>query len=307
MDMLPVFSQMGILFLTAALGFVGAKCGVMDETSNTTLSKVVLNLTLPCTVLSSAFSGERMLENTEVLGLMLMSAVSMVLLILFSKGIMALLRVPGEHRGVCEFTMLFSNGGFIGYPVLRVIFGPESVFFAAVITLIHTLLSYSYGVVLIRGREGGRGFTLKDLLSPVAVSSVMACCIYMLDLKLPAFAKDFLSFVDQGTSPFSMLIIGCAMAFTKGSHSAHSWKSYLALALKMILVPVICWYAMTLMGVDAFVAGIFAVIFALPAAASTTMFCARYGKDQSLASSAVLLSTAFSAISLPLLCGLLFR
>lgn len=306
MDMMPVFSQMGILFLTAALGFVGAKGGVLNENSNETLSKAVLNLTLPCTVLCSAFSGERLLTNAQVLSLMLVSAVSIVPIILFCKGLMMVLGVPKQHRGPCEFMLLFSNGGFIGYPVLRVIFGPEAVFFSAVISLIYTLLSYSYGVVLIRGREGDRGFTLKDLLSPVSVSSIAALIIYVMKLELPDFAMSFLKFVDQGTSPFSMIVIGCAMAFTKGSQLEGSWRTYLALAIRMILVPIVMWHILTAAGMQYMAAGTFSVIFALPAAASTTMFCARYGKDQTLASTGVLLSTALSALTLPLLCGLLF-
>lgn len=306
MDMMPVFSQMGILFLTAALGFLGAKWGVLNENSNETLSKAVLNLTLPCTVLCSAFSGERLLTNAQVLSLMLVSVASIVPMILLLKGLMVLFRVPKAHRGTCEFMLLFSNGGFIGYPVLRVIFGPEAVFFSAVISLVYTLLTYSYGVILIRGREGERGFTLKDLFSPVSVSAIAACVVYVLELRLPTFAMDFLKFVDQGTSPFSMIVIGCAMAFTKRSQLEGGWRTYGALAVRMVLAPVLLWYILTAIGLQYMAAGTFAVIFALPAAASTTMFCARYGKDQTLASTGVLISTALSALTLPLLCGLLF-
>lgn len=305
MDMLPVFSQMGILFLTAALGFVGAKTGVMDEKSNGVLSKIVLNLTLPCTVLYSALSSDRILSNTQVLLLMLMSACSAVLLILFSKVVLFLLRIPKEQRGVSEFLLLFSNMGFIGYPILRTLFGSDSVFYAAAISMIYTLLSYSYGVVLIRGKGSGKGFTLKDVLSPMAVSSVVACVIYMLKLKVPTFLLDYLKFVDQGTSPFSMIIIGCSMGFATVKQFKGRFRTYVALLLRMIIGPVICWLLMGQFPDSSFVLGIFAVMYALPAAASTTMFCARYNRDQTLSSSAVLLSTIVSAVTLPLLCFLI--
>lgn len=306
MDMTNVISQMGILFLTAALGYLGAKTGCMNEDSNGMLSKIVLNLTLPCTVLSAAFSGERFLTNAQVGQLMLLSCVVSGVLILVAKGLMALLRVPKDHRGVCEFLMLFSNVGFIGYPMLRTIFGQSAVFYAAVISMIHTVLSYSYGVYLIRGKEGGRGFTAKDLLSPMAVSSVAACILYVLDVELPEFCLSFLKFVDQGTSPLSMMIIGCSMAFAKRNTMKDAWRTYGALALRMILVPLACWFVLRIVTGNDLIAGIFAVIFALPSAASTTMFCARYGKDQTLASSAVLLSTAMSILTVPLLCVLIF-
>lgn len=305
MDMLPVFSQMGILFLTAALGFVGAKTGVMDEKSNGVLSKIVLNLTLPCTVLYSALSSDRILSNTQVMLLMLMSAFSALLLIGFSKIVLFLLRIPAEQRGVSEFLLLFSNMGFIGYPILRTIFGSDSVFYAAAISMIYTLLSYSYGVILIRGKGSGKGFTLRDVLSPMAVSSVVACIIYMLKLDMPAFVLDYLKFVDQGTSPFSMIIIGCSMGFATAKQFQGGFRTYTALTLRMLLIPVVCWLLMLRFPDHAFVLRIFAVMYALPAAASTTMFCARYNRDQTLSSSAVLLSTIISALTLPLLCALI--
>lgn len=305
MDMLPVLSQMGILFLTAALGFLGAKTGVMDERSNGVLSKIVLNLTLPCTVLYSALSSDRTLSNTQVLLLMLMSFCSALLLIVFAKVVMFLLHIPTEQRGVTEFLLLFSNVGFIGYPILRTILGSDSVFYAAAISMIYTLLSYSYGVVLIRGKGSGKSFTLKDILSPMAVSSVVACIIYMLKLNVPAFVLDYLKFVDQGTSPFSMIIIGCSMGFATFKQFQGGFRTYVALLLRMIAAPVICWLLMKQFPDSTFVLQIFAVIFALPAAASTTMFCARYNRDQTLSSSAVLLSTIVSAVTLPLLCLLI--
>ena len=306
MDMLPVFSQMGILFLTAALGFVGARTGVMDEKSNGVLSKIVLNLTLPCTVLYSALSGERTLSALQVGGLMLTSLCTAVAMIAFAKLIMWLLKVPQEQRGVCEFLLLFSNMGFIGYPILRMLFGGQAVFFAAATSMVYTLLSYSYGVILIRGRGSDGGVRLRDVLSPMAVSSIVACIIYILKLQLPAFLLDYLKFVDQGTSPFSMIIIGCSMGFAKMEQFRGGGRTYVALILRMLIMPVAAWFALSGIVADPLVAKIFVVMFALPAAASTTMFCARYGKDETLSSSAVLLSTIVSALTLPILCGLLF-
>lgn len=306
MDMLPVFGQMGILFLTAALGFVGARTGVMDEKSNGVLSKIVLNLTLPCTVLYSALSGERVLSALQVGGLMLTSLCTAVVMIAFAKLIMWLLKVPAEHRGVCEFLLLFSNVGFIGYPILRMLFGGQAVFFAAATSMVYTLLSYSYGVILIRGKNGKGGISFRDVLTPMSVTSVIACVLYALKVELPDFLLDYLGFVDQGTSPFSMIIIGCSMGFARMEQFRGGGKTYAALILRMLIMPVFFWFVLSGFFTDPLVAKIFVVMFALPAAASTTMFCARYGKDETLSSSAVLLSTIVSALTLPILCGLLF-
>jgi|GEM_PF-7028882 len=46
--MLPVVSQMGVLFFVVALGFAGAKCRVLDKDSNEMLSRAVIDLILIC-------------------------------------------------------------------------------------------------------------------------------------------------------------------------------------------------------------------------------------------------------------------
>ena len=83
------------------------------------------------------------------------------------------------------------------------------------------------------------------------------------------------------------------------------WLGISALLLRMLIAPVICWLLMKQLPDSTFVLQIFAVIFALPAAASTTMFCARFEKDGTVAALCVLLSTILCAILLPLYCTLL--
>ena len=87
MDMLPVVSQMGILFAAVALGFIGAKAGVLRADSNEQLSKLVLNLTLPCSVLYSAMDAEKLLSNGQILLLTLVACVTAGALVLLAAGL----------------------------------------------------------------------------------------------------------------------------------------------------------------------------------------------------------------------------
>ena len=50
MDITQMISQMGILFFTASLGFVGAKVGYIPKEANRILSRIVLDIALACSV-----------------------------------------------------------------------------------------------------------------------------------------------------------------------------------------------------------------------------------------------------------------
>lgn len=306
MDMLPVVSQMGVLFFLVALGFVGAKCHVLDRNSNEMLSRVVIDLILPCSILYSAISGEHLLSNVQTLLLMAVACIIAILLILLAWLLVKIFRIPADQAGVSKFMIIFTNATFVGFPVVRVIFGSSAVFFVAVFNMVFMLLAYTYGVALIGSREQKTHFSWNMLLTPLVISSVLAFTLYLANFKAPAFLIDALGFVDQMTSPLSMLTIGCALAFAPMKNILRAWRVYVMLLIRMLLFPIAFYYLMGLVIDNTLILGVATIIVAMPAPASTTMFCAKYDGDQTLASSSVFISTLLSIGTIPLLCRILF-
>ena len=306
MNMIPIISQMAILFLTVGLGFIGAKTGCMNEDSNGLLSKIVLNLTMPCSILYSVFKSSRVLSNGQVVLLLIMAGFAALIMIILSKILTCLFQIPDIQKGICEFMILFSNSAFIGYPVIRIIFDENASFYAAVVNMVFTTLSYTYGVTLFVKKDENHPLDVKVFLTPMVISSVAACAFYMVNIQIPDFLKDFLGFVDQVTSPLSMVSIGCALAFTSGRYMTRMWRVYLAIVLRMMAAPIFIALIMRLFISNQLMIGIVAIIVAMPAAASTTMFAAKYHGDQALASACVFTSTLASVVTIPLVSAILF-
>ena len=306
MDMLPVVSQMGVLFAAVALGFIGARFGVLRADSNEQLSKLVLNLTLPCSVLYSALDAERLLSNKQILLLTLVACVTACVMVLLAAGLARLFGIPPEQRGVSKFMLVFTNSAFIGFPVLRVLFGASSIFYASIFNLVFMVLSYTYGVALISGRERAQ-ISWRMALTPMVISSLLAYAIYLTDFHAPAYVVRVLEFIDPVTSPLSLMTIGCALATQPMKGAFKAWRVHAALAVRMLAFPVAYYLLMRLFIDSPVILGVTTVIVAMPAAASTTMFCAQYDGDQALASAGVFLTTVLSVASIPLLAGLLFR
>lgn len=306
MDMLPVISQMGILFAAVALGFIGAKFGVLRADSNEQLSKLVLNLALPCSVLYSALDAERLLDNRQILILTLIACATAGVMVLLAAGLTRLFGISPEQRGLSKFMLIFTNSAFIGFPVLRVLFGASSIFYASIFNLAFMVLSYTYGVALIGGREHTH-LSWRMALTPMVISSLLAYVIYMTGFHAPAFFVNALKFIDPVTSPLSLMTIGCALATQPMKGAFKAWRVHAALALRMLAFPVAYYLLMRLFIDNTVILGVTTVIVAMPAAASTTMFCAKYGGDQALASAGVFITTVLSVVSIPMLAWLLFR
>ncbi|MEN6417822.1 MAG: AEC family transporter [Clostridiaceae bacterium] len=304
--MLPVVSQMGILFAAVALGFIGAKFGVLRADANEQLSKLVLNLTLPCSVLYSALGAERLLDNRQILILTLIACATAGIMVLLAAGLTKMFGIPLEQRGVTKFMLIFTNSAFIGFPVLRVLFGASSIFYASIFNLAFMVLSYTYGVALIGGRENTR-LTWRMVLTPMVISSLLAYAVYLTGFHAPEFLVNTLKFIDPVTSPLSLMTIGCALATQPMKGAFRAWRVHGALALRMFAFPTAYYFCLRLFIVNPVILGVTTIIVAMPAAASTTMFCAKYGGDQALASAGVFITTVLSIASIPLLAGLLLR
>ncbi len=306
MDMSPIISQMGILFIVVALGFVGAKSGVLNMGTNELLSRAVTDLILPCSILYSAFSSDRMLNNLQILLLTVVACVTAALLILLAWLLVKIFRIPAEQAGVTKFMIIFSNSVFIGFPVIRVIFGTGAIFYTSIINMVFMLLCYTYGITLVGKCAVKFQFSWNAFRTPMVVSSILAYIIYLTNFRIPSFFVDALGFIDQMTSPLSMLTIGCALAFIPLKNLFAQKRAYVALLIRMVLFPVAFYYLMGLFISNPIILGVATIIVAMPAPASTTMLCARFGGDQSLASSGVFLTTLLSIGTIPLICWLLF-
>lgn len=302
MNISLLVTQMGILFFTIALGYSGAKLGVTNSETNRQISQIVIKLTLPCTILYSVLGSEHILQVQDVLVLTLVAFVSAGALILFAVILVHVLRIPAEQAGVVKFMLIFSNSAYIGFPVVRIFFGANAVFTAAIFNMAAYLLCYTYGIMLISGKRGKPGDWLQVLRTPIVISSVLAYILYLSKLRVPGLITDAFRFVDQATSPLSMLTIGFALAASPIRKMAGSWRGLAALGARMIVFPAIWFFLMRQFVHNPIILGVSTILVAMPAPAGTPMLCASYNNsNQTLASSGVLLSTLLSILTIPVI------
>ncbi|HHU89888.1 MAG TPA: hypothetical protein GXZ22_02380 [Clostridiaceae bacterium] len=301
MNMASIIEQMVVLLFASMLGFVGAKLNIMNDDSNKHLSRIVLNLTLPCSILASVFRNERLLSNSQTVLLTVIAFLTVGILIVVAIFLVKLLRIPSEQIGVTKFMLIFTNSIFFGFPVIRAIFGPNALFYAAIINMAFYIFCYTYGIVLVSGTKEKSHFSWKALLTPMVLASLLSYVIYFIDFQAPEFIVNALMFMDGVTSPLSMMTIGCALAAISFKKTIRAWRVYIVLIIRMLIFPFIYYFLIGLFIDNRLILSVATIITAMPAPASTTMLCANYGGDQTAASAGVLFSTLISLATIPLL------
>ena len=304
-EILPVFAQMVVLFLILILGYIGGKTKVLTIADNKPLSKMVNCITNPCSVLHSALCVERALSNGEVLKLIAITVIMYFGLILIAEITTRVLGVKPDQQGQYKFMMVFSNVGYMGIPVVRVIFGEEATFCVSIFIMVFYLFIYTYGVRQICSEPGQKGIDWKKVICPMTVSSLIAIIGYLTGVQLGGVVKDTLKTVANITTPCAMLIIGCALSTVPIKSVFTNWRLYIVALLKLLVIPVAVYLLLKPIMGASMVLGVMVVIMAMPVATIITMLSAQYDKDQTLAASSVFITTLLSVITIPLLAAVL--
>ena len=291
------------LFALVIVGYVAGKLGYLGGDFDRQLSRLVINITCPALILSSAMTGE-LPDRRYILPLLLISIVTYAALAAVAFLLPRYLTKQRTDEGAIGFALMFGNVGFMGYPVVASIFGHEAVFYAAVLNVVNTFTVFTIGTMLITGRsevEGGR-FQKKVLYSTPMLSAYLTMLIVALRIdSIPLFVSQSLTMLGNITVPAALIIIGSSMSQLPLRALLGNGTIYTTTLMRLAILPVGIHYLMTLLGFSPFVVGINTVVIAMPVATYGTILCLRHGKDTTLITEVTFITTLLAMISIPLL------
>ncbi|MDO4285384.1 MAG: AEC family transporter [Eubacteriales bacterium] len=286
-----VMVQLALLFAYIGAGFLCRKVKLLDEVSDHHFSRLILNVTLPASIIASAIgqeSGNRG-QAYLVLGLALF--------------VFLLLPVMGhlfQRFTGCEDTyklmLTYSNLGFMGFPIMEALYGQTGMFYAALFMMVFNASIFSYGISVL---EKGRGFDFKRLLTPGMISAVLALLIFSLNLPVPGGVEQFLSTVGDITSPLAMITLGSTLAGVSMKAALQNKMLYLFSLCKLVLWPALIWGILQFFVEDPVVLGVCTILVSLPVAGNVSMLCISSGGNKKLAAEGTLVSTILSLFSIP--------
>ncbi|MBQ9067628.1 MAG: AEC family transporter [Eggerthellaceae bacterium] len=305
-DLGTAISAMVVLLVTASVGFLAAKLGWLDDHVFSKLSKILLNITLPCMIVASVAeldqaSGQSLIASSFLYGFALYFG-----LLVLSLACNVVLRVPKNERGEYVFMGTLTNLAFIGIPVGTALFGPQAAFIAAIFILATNLVLYSLGVVICTRLSGVEGkLDLHAMLSGPLVAAVIAVLIFVAGIQLPRPIADSLVFIGDVTAPLAMMMVGQIIAKSDLSAVLGEWRIYVVTLLRQLVVPFAIWLLLRGMVPDPLILGVFVVMFAMPVGTIVPMIAANYGLDDKLPAKGTVISTILSFATIPALVALM--
>lgn len=307
MDIMVIINQMVILFLIMLLGCILCRTGIMNRDFNKRLTKILLNVTMPSLILSSVLeqTGER--DFAAVTTVFLIAVATYLLLPVIACLFVWSCRIPKEEKGLYMMMTVYSNVGFMGFPVLNALFGATAVFYAAIFNIVFNLSIYTIGVIMVYyGRAEKAPIHFKSIFSPGILFSVLAVFVYFLDLKVPYAIESTLASVGALTVPLAMMIIGATLATMNPKELLKDRHLYPYTLFRQLVLPLIYFGPLKLVIRDDFILGISAILLMMPIANTAVLYATEYDGNEKLAAKAVFLTTLFSVVSIPLLLSICF-
>ncbi len=293
-----VASQVLILFLLIGIGYLASKMHLVTEIGSQQMTNLLLIIVTPCVIISSF----QMPFDASLLRGILISSVSALAThaagALIAKFVFR--RYPGARRKVFEFAVVFSNCGFMCIPLLNAVLGQRGVFYGSFYITVFNIAQWTYGIVLMADNRHEINLR-RALINPGTLSILVALPLFLASISLPPILSTVVDSLAAINTPLAMIIIGSQMAAANLRSLFRDRQVFLAVALRLLIVPCLMMIPLSLIPMSREVALACLIPAAAPTAAVTALFATRYKQDAGLASQIIALSTLASIISIPLL------
>lgn len=297
-----VFNKIIALFLIILIGVYGTKKHIINDDVNKGLRRILLEITLPLLVINSfSFSFD------EGMGRNIITAFIYSILFMILGGIISFILLKplkGEKKKILHFANVFSNCGFIGFPIINSIFGAEGVVYTSIFNMVFTIALWTYGVMIFSDKLSKENIK-KVLLNPSIIAVYIGIPIMIFNIKLPVALLDTTKIVGDMTAPISMIIVGSILSKVKIKSIFKEASVYYGALIKLIVIPLIIYMFKLIIKDNSNVIDTIIIIQAMPAAAMTSIFAADFDKEKEYGAIVVFVTTLLSILTIPMIVKLI--
>ena len=303
------------LFFLMICGYICRKTKIIDDKASKALSRLIVTVGQPMMIIGALnnikFSKENLTTGWQVL------LISLVMHLLMAT--MALLICRPMRKGnfdrakVFEFSLVFANAGFIGFPILDSIFGNGiGSFMGAFYVVFFNIFIWTWGImILARERDDIKLTPKKILINYGTVPCAIGILLFLLQPYIvpaegswlsPAYAalSQFFNYLGSLCTPISVLVTGALLATMPLSDMFKNVRLYLHSGIKLIVFPVILCLLAKLVGLNDTYVLLVTAMAGVPSAAMVTMLAELHDIEPGYASQSVGMTSILSTATLPL-------
>ncbi|MCR1897537.1 AEC family transporter [Irregularibacter muris] len=300
--MLTIIKSILSLFLVIVVGVYGEKKGIITNRLNRGLTDLLLQIILPFMIVSSfSFSYTNTIKS-NVIKTFYYSFFAYIIVTVFSY--LLTWPIKKEKKIILHFANVFTNTGYIGFPILHALYGVEAVIYGSIFNMFFVLFVWTYGIMLFNKKMKKEEFKeelKKTFLNPSIIAVYLGIILMVFDIQLPMVIKESMTSIGNMTAPLSMIIVG--VTFSQVNIKAHlrDWTIYYGVVSKIILIPAILYFISIFINDRSIVSNTVIILASMPSATMTSIFAENFDIKKDYAAVMVVATTFLSLFTLPFL------
>lgn len=308
---LHTLNNVCILILVAALGWLAAAKGKLDNGARITTSKIV-NLSLPFFLfyaITSKFTHAQLIELLQMAGL---PFVTVALNWALSELLVKAELVGKDKAGVFVAAYTGASLMFVGVPFVSALFNESAIpylliYFLANVTFIWTVGLYRIQLdgVARSGRPHPKLLTASSarmLLQPPLIALAIGMSVILLAIPIPGVITGTAKMFGSITSPLAIFFIGMTIWKVGFSKLRHLTRELWLILFGCYVSRPLLMYLVTLpFDMDPMMRRVFVVSASLPSSSVLAVLAKNYGADDEFASEAVGVATIGVVFMVPVM------
>jgi len=303
-----VLQQMLCFFILICIGFLAQKTGLLPDQVLDGLGKFVVNIAMPALILTVFPSAGNRSDLFKAFPVLLAACGIFFFLFLLGHFIAGVCQTRGNTRGVQIAMTMFGNMGFMGVPLVSVLYGTSGLFYFSMYSIVDMALLWTAGSILVSGHKSPGGL-VKNLVTPTTISLVLGMLLLFYNVPTNNLVFETLGGLGDTTKYLAMVYIGGLLSQAPIGAALRRPAIYVIILLKMLLAPIlIYWILFTWAGHIFSVTAIqvMTLIAALPCMTTLVIVAKNNKSDYHFATDCLFLTTLFSLVTIPVVIWLTY-
>lgn len=302
MEISAIMDSVLSLFIMILVGVYGSKRNIITQKINKGLTDILIQIALPFMIVTSFIFTYDANIKSNVLYTFYYSFIAYIIVTVISS--LLLFPVKNDKKTILHFANVFTNTGYVGFPILNSLYGAEGVIYGSIFNMFFVIFVWTYGLMLFKGnlrKEELNKEIKKMLLNPSIIAVFIGIMIMIFDIQLPNFLSSSIKGIGSITGPLSMIIIGVILSNVKIGNHLKDWTMYYGIITKLVIIPVIIYLISILLVDTSKAVNTVIIMTAMPASAMTSIFAESFNKEKEYAAILVSITTLLSLITVPIL------
>jgi len=296
MSLIVLAGQLFMLLIVIAVGFFCTKRQILDTHIAERMTDFLMKVSIPCLLVSS-IGTEPLADGSAslwycgaIIGVYYMAGITGVWILLGKK------KIPRSRRAVLTCMSVIPNTAFIGFPMVGLVLGTGATVYVGMMLMMFNIVFFTWAMFLFQGKTN---LSIKALFTPCNCATIIMVILFLCNLQLNEYIYKLLQQFGSLTTPMALLIIGINLANADLKSILKKPILYVLSGVRLILFPALLMMAIWFFEIPDTLRLACLIGMGCPGSALAAVIVSKEKEDGLLASEAVVHSTMFSMVTIP--------